>query len=152
MFLQDDAGFWKVPFGKCWIVFCERSLAISWSVLFCSCRILRSSDCKYCRSCCCRVVLSVESISKQLLYSVLSKGVKYFSIFSLQISVDSVYSKNNKGPAILVGIQFWNAVHCLPCRLVFLVAMSSLISCFIWVSSSLICCSSVLTSSENCEL
>ena len=52
MFLQDDAGFWKVPFGKCWIVFCARRLPISWRVLFCSCMC--------CRSCCCRVILSVQ--------------------------------------------------------------------------------------------
>ena len=46
-------------------------------------------------------------------------------------------------------IQFWSTLTYLPCRLVFLVAMSSLISCFIWVSSSLICCSTDLTSPEN---
>ena len=52
MYLQDGAGFWKVPFGKCWTVFGERRLPISWRVLFCSCM--------YCRSCCCRVILSVQ--------------------------------------------------------------------------------------------
>ena len=52
MYLQDGTGFWKVPFGKCWTVFGERRLPISWRVLFCSCM--------YCRSCCCRVILSVQ--------------------------------------------------------------------------------------------
>ena len=52
-----------------------------------------------------------------------------------------------------VTVRTTKDLSCLPCRLVFLVVMcSSLISCFISVSSSLICCSSVLTSSENCEL
>ena len=27
MYLQGGAGFWKVPFGNRWIVFCKRSLA-----------------------------------------------------------------------------------------------------------------------------
>ena len=52
-----------------------------------------------------------------------------------------------------VTVRTTKDLSCLPCILVFLVVMcSSLISCFISVSSSLISCSSVLTSSENCEL
>ena len=80
MYLQDDVGFWKVPFGKCWIVFCERRLPISWRVLFCSCM--------YCRSCCCRVILSVQRknywLPSECIYSYLCKGVS-IQVFSCPI-------------------------------------------------------------------
>ena len=71
---------------------------------------------------------------------------------SPEILISTKNTKQNTHQVPVQMVQEIPLVMCLPCILVFLVAMSSRISCFISVSSSLICCSVVLTSSENCDL